>query len=173
MISSNQVFCFTFNDDQGKPNYWRDVGTVEAYYEANMDLLSVIPDLNLYETEWPIHTYQGCFPPAKVIKSNKAQQSKGNVEESILSNGCIVYGNVKRSIVSPNVRIEPFSKIKDSILLNDVTICEHAQIKGAIIDKGSVIPRNMHIGYNPEEDAKRFTLTKTGLVVVPRNFRSQ
>jgi glucose-1-phosphate adenylyltransferase len=173
LISSNQVFCFPFTDDQGNPNYWRDVGTIEAYYAATMDLLSVLPDLNLYETEWPIHTYQGCFPPAKVIKSNKAQQGQGNVEESILSNGCIVYGNVKRSIVSPNVRIEPFSQIEDSILLNDVTIHEHAQIKRTIIDKGSVIPPGMYIGYNPKEDAKRFTVTKTGLVVVPRNFRSQ
>ena len=173
MISSNQVFCFTFTDDHGNPNYWRDVGTIEAFYEANMDLLSGSSDLNLYESQWPIHNYQGPCPPAKIITSNAQKQSGGYVEDSVISHGCVICGNVKRSLVSPNVRVESFSRVEDSIVLNDVTISEHTHIRRTIIDKGSVIPPGMHIGYEPEEDAKRFTVTKTGVVVVPRNFRPQ
>jgi glucose-1-phosphate adenylyltransferase len=172
MISTNHVCCYRFVDDQGKPDYWRDVGTIEAYYEANMDLLSVYPELNLSEHSRPIHTYQGLFPPAIILTSNVQKQGRGYVKDSVISNGCVIYGNVKRSLFSPNVRVESFSQVEDSILLNDVTIREHAHIRRTIIDKGSIIPPGMQIGYKPEEDAKRFTLTKTGLVVVPRNFRS-
>lgn len=171
MIGKDQVFAFDFrHGDHGGVGYWRDVGTIDAYYEANMDLISVTPQLNLYDHQWPILTYQPTFPPAKTVWIEEGRV--GTALNSIISNGCIISGgNVKRSIFSPNVMVHSFAEIEDSILLEGVEVGRNARIKRTIIDKEVQIPPGMEIGYHIEEDAKRFTVTASGIVVVPKGIR--
>ena len=175
LVSDKGVFAYNFVDPQGEAKYWRDVGTIEAYYESNMDLIAVSPLLNLYDPEWPIHTYHAPFPPAKTVFDESSDKCrKGTALESIISGGCIISGGeVKRSLVSPDVRIDSCATVTESILLEGVRIGEGARIKRSIIDKHSAIPPGMEIGYNLEEDAKRFTVTTSGIVVVPKGFRAQ
>ncbi len=175
LVSDKGVFAYNFVDPKGEAKYWRDVGTIEAYYESNMDLIAVSPLLNLYDPEWPIHTYHAPFPPAKTVFDESNEKCrKGTALESIISGGCIISGGeVKRSLVSPDVRIDSCATVEESILLEGVRIGEGARIKRSIIDKHSAIPPGMEIGYNLEEDAKRFTVTTSGIVVVPKGFRAQ
>jgi glucose-1-phosphate adenylyltransferase len=168
MIQKDKVFAFDFREgDQGGTGYWRDVGTIDAYFEANMDLVSVTPHLNLYDSQWPIFTYQAPFPPAKTVLEETGRT--GTALNSILSNGCIISGgSVKRTILSPRVRVNSFAEVEDSILLEGVEVGRHARIRRAIIDKGVEIPPGMEVGYHLEEDSKRFTVTGSGIVVVPK-----
>jgi glucose-1-phosphate adenylyltransferase len=168
MIQKDKVFAFDFREgDQGGTGYWRDVGTIDAYFEANMDLVSVTPHLNLYDSQWPILTYQAPFPPAKTVLEEAGRT--GTALNSILSNGCIISGgSVKRTILSPRVRVNSFAEVEDSILLEGVEVGRHARIRRAIIDKGVEIPPGMEVGYHLEEDSKRFTVTGSGIVVVPK-----
>jgi glucose-1-phosphate adenylyltransferase len=131
--------------------------------------------LNLYDPEWPIHTYHAPFPPAKtVFNENDGGERRGEALESLISGGCIISGGaVKRSLVSPEVRIDNFAQVDDSILLEGVWVQEGARIRRTIIDKGSEIPPGMEIGYDLKEDAKKFTITESGIVVVPKDFRAQ
>ena len=169
------MFAYNFVDGTGEAKYWRDVGTIEAYFESNMDLVAVSPLLNLYDPEWPIHTYHAPFPPAKtVFDESNGKCRKGATLESIISGGCIISGGeVKRSLVSPDVRVDSCATVEESILLEGVRIGEGARIRRCIIDKHSAIPPGMEIGYNLEEDAKRFTVTTSDIVVVPKGFRAQ
>jgi glucose-1-phosphate adenylyltransferase len=171
MIERDQVFAFDFRQgDCGGTGYWRDVGTIDAYYEANIDLISVTPELNLYDPQWPILTYQPPSPPAKTVWMEEGRV--GIALNSIISNGCIVSGgNVRRSILSPKVTVHSFSQVEDSILLEGVDVGRNAKIKRTIIDKEVQIPHGMEIGYHLDEDAKRFTVTASGIVVVPRGIR--
>jgi glucose-1-phosphate adenylyltransferase len=171
MIGKDQIFAFDFRQgDCGGTGYWRDVGTIDAYYEANMDLISVTPQLNLYDPQWPILTYQPTSPPAKTVWIEAGRV--GTALNSIISNGSIISGgNVKRSILSPNVTVHSFAEIEDSILLEGVDVGRNAKIRKTIIDKEVQIPPGMEIGYNLDEDAKRFTVTASGIVVVPRGIR--
>ena len=171
MIGKDQVFAFDFGEgDRGGTGYWRDVGTIDAYYEANMDLISVTPQLNLYDSQWPILTYQPTSPPAKTVWIEEGRV--GTALNSIISNGCIISGgNVKRSILSPKVTVHSFAEIEDSILLEAVDVGRNAKIKRTIIDKEVQIPPGMEIGYHLDEDAKRFTVTASGIVVVPKGIR--
>jgi glucose-1-phosphate adenylyltransferase len=171
MIGRDQVFAFDFRrGDCGGMGYWRDVGTIDAYYEANMDLISVTPQLNLYDSQWPILTYQPPSPPAKTVWIEEGRV--GTALNSIISNGCIISGgNVKRSILSPRVTIHSFAEIEDSILLEGADIGRNVKIRRTIIDKEVEIPPGMEIGYHLEEDAKRFTVTASGIVVVPKGIR--
>jgi glucose-1-phosphate adenylyltransferase len=171
MIGKDQIFAFDFRQgDWGGREYWRDVGTIDAYYEANMDLISVTPQLNLYDTQWPILTYQPTSPPAKTVWIEEGRV--GMALNSIISNGCIISGgNVKRSLLSPNVKVHSFTEIEDSILLEGVDVGRNAKIKRTIIDKEVQIPPGMEIGYHLDEDAKRFTVTTSGIVVVPKGIR--
>jgi glucose-1-phosphate adenylyltransferase len=171
MIGRDRVFAFDFRrGDCGGTGYWRDVGTVDAYYEANMDLISVTPQLNLYDSQWPILTYQPPSPPAKTVWIEEGRV--GTALNSIISNGCIISGgNVKRSILSPRVTIHSFAEIEDSILLEGVDVGRKARIKKTIIDKEVQIPPGMEIGYHLDEDARRFTVTASGIVVVPKGIR--
>ncbi len=171
MIGKDRVYAFDFrNGDQGGAGYWRDVGTLEAYFEANMDLISVTPQLNLYDPQWPILTYQPPYPPAKTVHAEEGRM--GNAINSIISNGCIVSGgSVRRSVLSPRVRVHSFAEVEDSILLDGVDIGRHARVRRAIIDKEIQIPEGMPIGYDLEEDKKRFTVTQSGMVVVPKWIR--
>ena len=171
MIKKDRVFAFDFRKgDRGGMGYWRDVGTIDAYFEANMDLVSVTPQLNLYDPQWPIFTYQSADPPAKTVLEEEGRM--GTAINSILSNGCIISGgSVKRSVLSPRVVVHSYAEVEDSILLEGVDIGRHAKIRRTIIDKDVQIPPKMEIGYDLDEDAKRFTVTGSGIVVVPRGMR--
>lgn len=171
MIGMDQVFAFDFRrGDRGGAGYWRDVGTIDAYLEANMDLISVTPQLNLYDPQWPILTYQPPSPPAKTVWAEEGRV--GNVLNSIISNGCIVSGgSVMRSLLSPNVVVHSYTEIEDSILLEGVDVGRHARMRRTIVDKEVRIPPGMEIGYHLDEDSKRFTVTGSGIVVVPKGIR--
>ena len=174
MLDSHKVYAFNFIDENKKgADYWKDVGTIDAYYEANMDLISVSPVFNLYDPDWPIRTYQPQNPPAKFVF---AQEHKGGrmgvAVDSIASGGCIVSGGkVKRSILSPRVRINSFVTLEDSILFNYVDVGRHCHIRNAIIDKGVQVPPGSEIGYDLDKDRKRFTVTESGIVVVAKGTK--
>ena len=166
-----KIAAYNFIDENKKEaKYWRDIGTIDAYYEANMDLVQAEPVFNLYDTQWQIRTYQEQFPPAKTVFSGEEITGRvGLVLDSIVSGGCIISGGrVQRSILSPNVRIDSYCQIHDSILLEGVNVARYAKIKRAIIDKDVNIPEGMVIGYDLEEDKKRFHVTESGIVVVAK-----
>jgi len=171
MLGKDQVFVFDFRQgDRGEMGYWRDVGTINAYFDANMDLISVTPQLNLYDSQWPILTYQPTYPPAKTVWEEAGRA--GTALNSIVSNGCIISGgSVRRSILSPNVRIHSYAEVEDSILLDGVDVGRQAKIRRTIVDKEVQIPQGMEIGFNLDEDARRFTVTGSGIVVVPKWIR--
>jgi glucose-1-phosphate adenylyltransferase len=170
MIRKDRVFAFRFVEDgTGEPAYWRDVGTLEAYWEANMDLISVTPQFNLYDTEWPIHTFQGHYPPAKTVLAE--ENRTGVAINSLVSGGCVVSGGkVLNSLLSPNVRVDSQAEVKDSILMDDVHVDEGARVRRAIIDKEIRIPPGAEIGYDLAADRKRFTVTDSGIVVIPKGM---
>ncbi|MBU2496077.1 MAG: glucose-1-phosphate adenylyltransferase [Candidatus Omnitrophota bacterium] len=171
LIREGQPVCaFPFQDwQEGKEKYWRDVGTLEAYYEANMDLVSVTPQLDLYESTWPIRTYQPPLPPAKTVFRDPGRC--GQVLDSLIGDGSIVSGaKVVHSIISSGVFIHSYSEIEDSVIMDGVEIGRHARIRRAIIDKHVRVPDGFRIGYDLDEDRKRFTVTDTGIVVVPERM---
>ena len=171
MINRHRVFAYNFKDENKKQaKYWRDIGSIDAYWEANMDLARVSPEFNLYDNDWPIRTYQEQFPPVKtVFAGGEDPERMGAALDSLVSNGCIISGGkVLRSILSPNVRVNSFAEVIDSIVMERVEIGRHARIRRAIIDKDVKIPQGMEIGYNLEEDKKRFTVTPSGIVVVAK-----
>ncbi len=153
--------------------YWKDIGTIDAYYEANMDLLGVEPIFNLTDANWPIRTYQEQFPPARTLHSGDETAGRvGLLLDSLASGGCIISGGkAQRSILSPNVRINSFSEVYDSILMEGVDVGRYAKIKRAIIDKEVRIPKETVIGYDLKEDKKRFFVTDTGIVVVAKGTK--
>jgi glucose-1-phosphate adenylyltransferase len=171
MMKTSRVCAYNFKDENKKEaKYWRDVGTIDAYWEANMDLVSVDPLLNLYDNAWPIRTYQGQNPPAKFVF---AQEKKGGrlgiALDSIVSHGCIVSGGrVQNSVLSPNVRINSYSEVHYSILMENVDIGRHSRIRKAIIDKDVIIAPNTEIGYDLEKDKKRYHVTSSGIVVIAK-----
>ena len=165
-----KIVAYNFrNKDKGQ-EYWRDIGTIDAYYEANMELIQVNPVFNLYDQEWLIRTFQEQYPPVKTVHSGDKEEGRvGLMLDSIVSEGCVVSGGrVQRSILSPNVRINSFSEVYDSILMESVQVGRHAKIKRAIIDKDVNIPPGMIIGFNLEEDKKRFFVSELGIVVVAK-----
>jgi len=170
MLRSFRVFAYNFKDENKKESkYWRDIGTLDAYYEANMDLVQVTPQFNLYDRSWPIRTYHEQWPPAKTVFADEATGRLGMVLDSLVSDGCIISGGrVQRCILSPNVRVNSFSEVYDSILMEGVEVSRYAKIRRAIIDKDVVIPRYAEIGYNLEEDRQRFHVTEGGVVVVAK-----
>lgn len=152
--------------------YWRDVGTIDAYYQANMDLTGVEPVFNLYNTQWPIHTANSNLPPAKFVFADYKNDRVGRATDSLVSEGCIVSGSlVDRSILSQRVRVNSFSSVHDSILMEGVEIGRHCEIRKAIIDKNVTIPPGTKIGVDHESDRKRFTVTETGIVIIPKGAR--
>jgi len=169
MIEGGRVFAYNFQDENKKEvKYWRDIGTLDAYYEANMDLVSVDPLFNFYDQAWPIRTYQGQFPPAKFVFAEETANGRmGMALDSIVSGGCIISGSqVKNCVLSPNVRVEHHAEIHESVIMENVEIGERTRIRRAIIDKGVVIPPGTVIGYDAEQDRKRFTMTDEGVVVI-------
>lgn len=172
IIGSHRVFAFPFRDSNGGGDaYWRDVGTLDAYYAANMDLVAVQPELNLYDDDWPIRTYERVLPPPKFVFSGQEDtERKGHALDSIVCSGCIISGGgVVGSILGPCVRINSYSHVECSILFDGVRVGRHARIRRAIVEKGVQIPERMCIGYNLDEDRRRgFTVTPEGVVVIPR-----
>jgi glucose-1-phosphate adenylyltransferase len=172
MLASSKVFAYNFkNKKTGEPQYWRDAGGIDAYYQANMDLIQVIPPLNVYDKDWPYRTYQDQHGPLKTVWAEDDTKRIGMALNSIVSNGCIISGGkVERCVLSPDVRINSFSEVTDSILMEGVDVGRYARIKRAIIDKYVKVPPKMEIGYDLEKDKKRFIVTESGIVVVPKNM---
>ena len=170
----DRVFAYNFNDNvipgmkAEERGYWKDVGTLDSYYEANMDLINVSPQLNLYNYKWPILTNQGNLPPAKTVFDD--DDRRGQNIDSYVCAGCITSGStVRRSILGPLTKVNSYSLVEDSILFENVTVGRHVKIRRAIIDKNVVIPDGSIIGYDLKADrAKGYTVTESGIVVVPR-----
>ncbi|HMK44463.1 MAG TPA: glucose-1-phosphate adenylyltransferase [Dissulfurispiraceae bacterium] len=172
LIKTGRVFTYNFCDENKKSaKYWRDVGTLDAYWEANMDLVSVDPSLNLYDRQWPIWTHQPQYlPPAKFVFAQEYPGGRlGQALDSIVSGGCIISGGrIQNCVLSANVRINSWASVKESILMENVEIGRHCKIRRAIIDKNVYIPSETVIGYDEEEDRKRFHVSPSGIVVVPK-----
>ncbi len=166
LIGHGRTFAYPFYDENKKAaKYWRDIGTLDAYYEAQMDLCHVNPEFNMYDPEWPLRTYMPQAPPAKFVFAEDWR--RGEAQDSLISQGCIVSGSrIHGSILCPNVRVHSFCSIEQSILMPGVRVGRHAQIRRAIIDRDVDIPRGATIGYNPEEDRRRHTVSEGGVVVV-------
>lgn len=172
VAAGEDVRAFVFGED-GAPNYWRDVGTIDAYWAANMDLVEITPQLNLYDDSWPIHTHQGRYPPAKFLFADLQEGGRmGAAVDSIVSTGCVISGGrIQRCVLSPRVRTNSFSYSFECILMEGVDVGRYAKLRRVIADKGVWIPPKTQIGYDPEEDAARFTITESGIVVVPKDYR--
>jgi len=169
LIPRGRVFAYAFYDENRKAaKYWRDIGTLDAYYDANMDLCQVNPEFNLYDPAWPMRTHQPQAPPAKFVFADEGRT--GAALDSVISPGCIVSGSLVRgSILCPNVRVHSFATIERSILMPGVQVGRHARIRNAIIDRDVLIPRGASIGFDAEEDRARHTVTERGIVVVTVN----
>lgn len=166
IIDKYRVYAYPFLDAQsGVQAYWRDVGTVDSYWASNMELIGVDPELNLYDQDWPIWTYQAQTPPAKFIFDD--DDRRGMAVDSMVSGGCIISGSeIRHSLLFSNVRVNSYSKVEDSVILPEVNIGRHSRITKAIIDRGCHIPPNTVIGENLEEDRKRFYVSPGGVVLV-------
>ncbi|QWV92625.1 glucose-1-phosphate adenylyltransferase [Geomonas oryzisoli] len=168
----DKVFAYNFNDNiipgmkAEEKGYWKDVGTIESYYEANMDLIHVSPQLNLYNYKWPILTNQGNLPPAKTVFDEDGR--RGMNIDSYVCAGCITSGaTVRRTILGPRCKVNSYSEVEDSILFENVTVGRHVKIRRTIIDKNVVIPDGTEIGYDHDQDrAKGYRVTESGIVVV-------
>jgi len=170
IIRTNRVFAYPFLDENRKQDaYWRDVGTLDAYYEANMDLVSVDPQLNMYDDQWPVRTYQPNLPPPKFVFAEPKR--RGYALDSIVCLGSIISGGfVQRSIVGAMCRINSYATIEDSILFEGVDVGRHAKIRRAIIDKGVDIPAGVEIGYDRDLDLSRgFTVTDNGVTIIAKS----
>jgi len=167
LISQEPVYAYSFYDENKKSSkYWRDIGTLDAYFEANMDLCHVNPEFNLYDPEWPLRTHQPQAPPAKFVFAEAGSRC-GQALDSVISPGCIVSGStIYGSVLCPNVRVHSFCRIEQCILMPGVRVGRHARIRRAIVDRDVLIPRGALIGYNMEEDRRRHTVTDSGVVVV-------
>jgi glucose-1-phosphate adenylyltransferase len=159
------------NMAHGEP-YWRDVGTVDAYWEANIDLTKVVPELNLYDRSWPIWTHQEQLPPAKFVFDD--ENRRGMAVDSVVSGGCIVSGStIRRSLLSSNVRVHGYCTVEDSVLLPNVEVGEGSILRHAIIDKHCKLPPGFKVGVDPEEDRRRFHVTEKGIVLVAPELLGQ
>ena len=173
VIEDYNVTSYLFRDAQKETSaYWRDVGTVDAFWEANMELVDVTPELNLYDTDWPIWTYQEQLPPAKFIFDEEGR--RGMAIDSMVSGGCVISGSVvKHSLLFSSVRVEEGALVEDSVVLPNVQIGSGCRIKKAVLDKGCVIPPNTVIGENVEEDKERYTVSDEGVVLVTPDMLGQ
>jgi len=176
IVESSRVMAWPFREmDTNQPGYWRDVGTLDSYYETSMDLIAVHPRLNLYDPEWPIRSYQPPLPPPKFVFNDQDSKPRrvGTALDSLVCSGSIVSGGtVNRCIFSPQVRVNSYSEVRDSILFEGVEVGRSCQIQRTIIDKFVRIPEGTRIGFDREEDlARGFTVSENGVVVVPRNAR--
>jgi len=173
VIDQYRVMTYEFRDPKsGEQAYWRDVGTLDAFWSANLELIGVTPELNLYDKTWPIWTYQEQLPPAKFIFDD--DDRRGMAVDSMVSGGCIISGSVVRnSLLFSNVRLNSYSEINDSVILPDVNIGRHCRITKAIIDRGCQIPEGTHIGQDAKADAERFEVSEGGVVLVTPEMLGQ
>lgn len=167
--SGRNVSAYKFFDENNKTKpYWKDIGTIDSYYEASMDLISVTPEFNFYDNDWPMRTYQYQAPPAKTV-SHEGERV-GRTLNSLICDGTIVSGGlVERSLLGPNVKVNSFSYITDSIIMNNCNIGRHARIRRTIIDKNVKVPEGYEIGFDLESDKKKFHVTESGIVVISKN----
>ncbi len=171
LYPGERVFAYPFGTDSDKrdASYWRDVGTIDAFWEANINLAGVDPTFNLYDNDWPLRTYQSQMPPAKFVFANVREQRVGRALDSLVCNGVIISGGlVELSVLSPGVRIHSFAQVNESILMHNVEIGRKARIRKTIIDKGVCIPPGTEIGYDLEKDRQRFPVSPGGVVVIPK-----
>lgn len=174
---NKKIYIYNFNNNSfpgmsdTERGYWRDVGSIDAYWQANMDLLAYDPELNLYSQDWPLRTFNYNYPPAKFIWEEG--ERVGMATNSMVSEGCIVSGaGLSRCVLSPKVKVNSYSQISESILMENVEIGRHSKIKRAIIDKNVVVPPHSRIGFNREEDIKRgFHVSPNGVTVVPKGAK--
>ena len=172
-----KIYIYNFNDNSfpgmtdRERGYWRDVGSIDAYWQANMDLLAYDPELNLYSQDWPLRTFNYNYPPAKFIWAEG--ERVGMATNSMVSEGCIVSGGgLSRCVLSPKVKVNSYSQVSESILMENVEIGRHSRIKKAIIDKNVIVPPHSRIGFNKEEDEKRgFHVSPNGVTVVPKGAK--
>ena len=176
MIGKHRIYAHRFTESCVNATdgnyYWRDVGTVDAYWEANMELTKVVPELNLYDSSWPIWTYQEQLPPAKFVFDDADRC--GRAVDSLVSGGCIISGcSIKNSVLFSDVRVNSYSEIQSSVILPKVDIGRHVTLKCVIVDKGTRIPDGMQIGVDPDEDRKRFCVTEKGITLVTPEMLGQ
>jgi glucose-1-phosphate adenylyltransferase len=172
-LGSLKVFAYPFTDTNTRvQHYWRDVGTVDAFYEANMELVHVDPELNIYDEDWPIWTYQRQYPPAKFVLDEEGR--RGMAVNSMVSGGCIISGaHVNQSLLFSNVRVDERSYVERSVIFPDVRVGAGSVIKRAIVDTGAAVPPGTQIGVNPEDDARRFYMSEGGVALVTRDMAAR
>ena len=175
IFRDRKVMAYNFFDNpvsgqtETERGYWRDVGSIDAYWHSSMDLVAVSPVFNLYNQAWPIHTARDTHPPAKFVFADETKERIGMATDSLVCDGVVISGGrVNRSILSPAVRVNSFCEIDESIVFDNVSIGRHSKIRRAIIDKDVVIPPNSVIGYDLEGDRKRFAVSPEGIVVIPK-----
>ena len=176
MVSRYRVVAHRFSDScvgsEGIEPYWRDVGTVDAFWEANIDLAGVTPDLNLYDKNWPIWTHQEQLPPAKFVFDD--DDRRGMATDSMVSGGCVISGaTVRHSVLFSNVKVHSYATLEDAVVLPDVTIGRHARLKKVVIDKGCIIPEGLEAGFDRERDAKSFHVTPNGVTMITPEMLGQ
>jgi glucose-1-phosphate adenylyltransferase len=173
LIDRGRVNAFPFRDAHtGTQAYWRDVGTVDAFWQSNLELIGVTPELNLYDSDWPIWTYQEQLPPAKFVFDD--DDRRGMAVDSMIAGGCVVSGSVVRhSLLFSNVHIHSYCEVNDSVIFPDVTLARHVQIQNAILDRGCNVPEGERIGFDLEHDRKRFHVTEKGVVLVTPEMLGQ
>ncbi len=173
IIQDHDVYAYPFQSNDNEHVYWRDVGTLDSFWEANMEMVAPVPALNLYDRKWPIWTYQEQLPPAKFVWED--QDRRGEAINSVVSGGCIISGStLRRSLCFSNVRVHSYGLIEEAVLLPDVEIKRHCRLRKVIIDRGCVIPEGMVIGYDHDEDRRRgFRVSPKGVVLVTREMLGQ
>jgi glucose-1-phosphate adenylyltransferase len=173
IINQYRVFAYPFRDVQsGRQAYWRDVGTVDAFWAANLELIGVTPELNLYDVDWPIWTYQEQMPPAKFVFDDSDR--RGMAVDSMVSGGCVISGaTVRHSLLFSNVKVNSYALLQHAVVLPDVRIGRHCRIRNAVIDKGCIVPPGTIIGEDLEQDAQRYHVTPAGVVLVTPEMLGQ
>jgi glucose-1-phosphate adenylyltransferase len=176
IISKYRVFAHRFTDScigrENQTYYWRDVGTVDAYWEANMEMTKVTPELNLYDADWPIWTYQEQLPPAKFVFNS--DERRGMATDSLISGGCIISGAViNQSVLFSDVHVHSYSEIEDSVIMPNVEVGRHVKLKRVVVDKGASIPDGMEIGFDLALDKKRFYVSEKGITLVTASMLGQ
>jgi glucose-1-phosphate adenylyltransferase len=172
-INDYRIMAYPFRDPvTGRRAYWRDVGTIDAFWRANMELVGVTPELNLYDSEWPIWTYQEQWPPAKFVFNDEGR--RGMAVDSMVSGGCIISGaTVRRSLLFSDVRVNSHSLVEDAVVLPGVVVGEKCRLRKVVIDKGCIIPAGTIIGEDRQLDRQRFDITPGGVVVVTPEMLGQ